>query len=248
MKSLIREFVESIILEQTALANPETSKNVLKKFPKSMKSIGIDPEKIDGLEVLGTGTRGTALSIDTGRVIKVTNDSREALAAASLLGKDVKNLVRYYDVFKLGDSGYYAIVQEKLESASKEEAKELNDALVTTGLPVWIKQADGSWDKAKQLTKKYISDQVKKKFKDKHDSPEAQEYVKRVNESWNSLVKKYGIRDLFETLTSLGIDFHDYHAGNMMKRNDGTIVLIDLGLSRVKNPGKIKTVAERCLS
>jgi len=232
------------LLEAEAPVTQEGAVALLKRFPKAMKRIGLDVSKLDSLPVLGTGTRGTALDIGNGKVLKVTNDAREAEASSVLVGKDLKNIVHVDAVWKLKDSPYYCIIQEKLNPLPAEKSNQFNQALVATGLPIWIKRANGNWDEAKKLTKEYILSQVKKKFKDNLNSPQAQEFARDINEKWNMLVKHFGLRDMFNTLTELGIDFHDYHAGNMMVRNDGTLVLIDLGMSKVRSGGNIETISQ----
>jgi hypothetical protein len=162
-----------------------------------------------------------------------------------MVGKNVKNIVSFYAVWQFGDTGLYGITQEKLQPLSDDEGNEFNKALVATGLPIWIKRAEGSWDRAKQLTKEYIIEQVKKKFGGDLTSNEAKEYAKNVNSKWNMLVTRFGIRDMFKTLSEFGIDFHDYHAGNMMQRTDGTMVLIDLGMSKIKGDGHVDAMNEK---
>lgn len=237
LRRLIRE---SIIREGYEPVSPEQAKEVLKKFPKGAKKLGI--QNVDALQPLGTGTQGTAFAVGD-KVLKVTKDAKEAHAASVLVGQHLKNIVQFYGVWSLGDTGLYAILQEKLAPLQSDEAKAFDNALVKTGIPVWIKRAGGDWDKVKQLTKEYIASSVKKKFKT-FDSPEAKEYVKNANESWNSLTRKYGLKDMFDTLNKAGIHFADYHAGNMMKREDGTLVLIDLGLSNVKGNGNIQAITQ----
>lgn len=231
-----------VLLEATI--NADNAKEILKRFPKGMQKIGITSKNIDSLSVLGVGTHGTAFELPDGKVLKITNDFKEASAAAALLGKNVKNIVNFYDAWQFGDTGIFGILQEKVEQLSSSEGEAFNKALIATAAPLWIKRAGGSWDTVKKLTKQHIVDSVKKKFKNNLNSPEAQQFVKNINEQWNLLVSKYGIKDMFETLNALGIEFHDYHAGNMMQRNDGTIVLIDLGISNVKGNGKLKTMTE----
>lgn len=238
LRSLVRE---SLLIEGPI--DPDQSKQLIKKFPKGMAALGIDPQKADKLQVLGTGNRGTALDLGD-KVLKVTNDSKEAEAASVIAGKDIKGIVRVYDVWQFGDTGAFGITQEKLQPLSKQEADEFNKALVSTGLPIWIKRSGGSWDKAKELTKQHVADQIKKKF-GSFSSPEAKAFAKAANEQWNMLVNKFGLKNTFQTLVSLGIDFHDYHAGNMMKRDNGDLVLIDLGLSRIQGAGKVKAINER---
>ena len=237
--------LRELLREENTPVAADDAKALLKKYPKGLARLGIDVKKVDSLPQLGTGTRGTAFDLGSGKVLKVTNDDREAQAASVLAGKDVKNVVRFFAVVRFGDSPYYGIVQEKLNPLPADAAKAFNDALVATGLPIWIKRANGSWDAAKKLTREYIFSQVKKKFGDNLNSPQAQEYARGINEKWNDLVRRYGLRDIFNTLTELGIDFHDYHAGNMMVREDGTLVLIDLGMSKIRSSGgKIDTITQ----
>ena len=229
--------LRSLLTEEHTPVDAEGAKELMKRFPKGLKRLGVDVSLVDSLPVLGTGTRGTAFDVGGGKVLKVTNDAQEAEAASMLVGKDVKNVVNFYAVMRFKDSPYFAVLQEKLKPLPAAQAKAFNDALVATGLPIWIKRANGSWDEAKKMTKQHILSTVKKKFPENLNSPQAQEYARSINAKWNDLVNRYGLQDIFNTLTELGIDFHDYHAGNMMMRDDGTMVLIDLGMSKIRKGG-----------
>jgi len=234
--SKVRKIIAEALLNENNESTDESSaKEVLKKFPKGMKALGVN--NVDSLKALGVGTRGTAFDVGNGKVLKLTNDEKEAGAASVLVGKNIKNIVNFYAVKRLKDTPYFVILQEKLEPLSSENSKAFNNALVATGLPIWIKRAEGSWDRAKFLTKDYIIGTVKKKFSGKLDSPEAKEFASKINSQWNTLVNTYGLKEMFKTLTDVGIDFHDYHAGNMMQRDDGTLVLIDLGMSKIRASG-----------
>jgi len=240
LRRLVRE---ALIFEakENKPVTPDEAKELLKRFPKGAAKLGI--KDVDSLQPIGTGTRGTVFEVGD-KVLKVTNDGKEAHAASILVGKNVSGVVNFYGVWSLGDTGTFAILQEKLQTISAEEGKSFNDALVTTAFPLWVKRAGGSWDKVKELTKEHIKETAKKKFKS-FTSPEAQKFIAHANEQWSLLVKKYGVKGLFETLTELGIDFHDYHAGNMMKRDDGTLVLIDLGMSNVRGTAAIQTITQQ---
>ena len=233
------------ISEASGAIKPEAAKELIKKFPKGMQKLGIDPSKADTLQVLGIGTRGTAFDLGN-RVLKITNDASEAAVANILKGKNLSNVVNFYDVWAFGDTGFFGITQEKLSALTAADAKKFNDAILATGLPVWMRSSEADWKKVKEKVKSFIVRQVKKKFPKNYNSQEAKDFVKTINDQWNLLVKEYKIRDLFNTLNSLGIGFHDYHAGNMMKRPDGSLVLIDLGMSKVAGPaGTIETIEER---
>lgn len=238
--SAVRALLESIVNE-AAVADEETSRDIIKKFSKGVTAMGVNVNK---LTPLATGTHGTAFDAGNGRVLKITNDEKEAAIAAALIGKDIKNIVKFFSVVHFKDTPYYAVLQEKLQPMPPQDGKRLNDLLVMTGLPLWIKRSGGSWDKVKELTKQYALSQVKKKFPEGHNSPEAQDFAKSIIGAWDTLIKQFRIKDMFNTLQELGIEFHDYHAGNMMLRGDD-IVLIDLGMSKLNGePGKIETVSE----
>lgn len=242
----LRQIIESNLLLEAV--DEQHAREVMMKFGRGMSQLGVPPESVDSLPLLGVGTHGSAFETPDGRVIKVTNDSKEAEAASALLGQFVPSIVNYYDVWEFGGTGLYGILQEKLVPLEAGEAKAFNDALVATGLPVWIRRAPGDWAKVKQLTRQHILSKVRKQFPDDHNSPEAQRFAHEINAQWNMLVQRYRVRNMFNTLDSLGIDFHDYHAGNLMKRPEtGELVLIDLGISviRVGAGGKMRSMNER---
>lgn len=221
---------------------------LVRSFPKGMAKLGVDVDALEGLQAW-TGTRGTAFDLGNGKILKITNDEKEAMTSSILVGKELPNIVKFYAVWRFKDTNFYGIMQEKLEPLPDADGKEFNDALIATRLPVWIHESGYDFEKAKELTKKYIISQVKKKFSSNPNSPEAQQYAHAINSKWNVLVKKFNMRDIFNTLKQLGIDFHDFHAGNLMRRQDGTLVLIDLGMSKVKGAtGNIETITQAATS
>lgn len=236
----LRHILEGNLLILEAAVGEEHAREIITRFSRGMSELGVPPENVGALPVLGIGTHGTAFEMPDGRVLKVTNDSKEAEAASMLLGQNVRNIVTFYDVWEFGETGLFGILQERVIPLEKGEAKAFNDALVATGLPVWIRRSPDDWDKVKEMTKDHIIRSIKKKFPDNHNSPEAQRFAHEVNAQWNMLIHKYGVRSMFETMNSVGIDFHDYHAGNLMKRPDGTLVLIDLGISAIRGGAAAK--------
>jgi hypothetical protein len=222
----------------------ESAKALIKKYAKGLKSAGINADNVESFPVMGIGTHGTAFGVGPDQVLKITNDAQEAAVANALLNVDLPNVVKFYDIWTFGDTGLFGILQEKLEPLPADDAQEFNDAMIATGLPVWVRQGKGSWDTVKKLIKGYVIKQLKKKFDDLK-GPEARAYADDINKKWSMLVDKYGVADMYKTLSGLGIDFHDYHAGNMMKRPDGTLVLIDLGISKLKGGGgQVRSIDE----
>jgi hypothetical protein len=243
---LLREVIKNLLIVEAAAIEEVEAREIIERFPKGLRKYGVDASKVKSFKKLGTGTRGTAFDVGGGKVLKVTNDLKETQAAAKLMGKDLPNIVKYFGVWKFGDSGTFGITQEFLYPISKEDGKELNAALVKTGLPVWLKKSGYDWDASKELVKKYVLDQVKSRFKGGETSEEAKAFAKEALVAWDLLVSKYKIRDMFKTLQGLGIDFHDFHAGNVMRRQDGSIVLIDLGYSKISgDDGAVDTINER---
>lgn len=240
LKRLRIVLAEALLSEDGPARKPPIGKDmaakVVSRFPKGMARMGIDVESLPGL-TSWTGTNGTAFDLGNGKVLKVTRDQKEAAASAVLVGKELENVVRIYAVWRFKDTNFYGILQEKLEPLPAAEGKEYDDAIVATRLPVWIHKSGYDFEKAKELTKQYIVSQVKEKFKDNLNSPEAQQFARAINDKWNLLVKKYNMRGMFNTLKELGVNFVDFHAGNLMRRPDGTLVLIDLGQSKVTGTG-----------
>ncbi len=214
----------------------EMAAKIVSKFPKGMAKFGIDAKAISAMESW-TGTNGTAFDLGNGKVFKITRDQKEAATSAVLIGKELTNIVRIYAVWRFKDTNFYGILQEKLEPLPDADGKAFNDALVATRLPVWIHKSGYDFEKAKEMTKQFIISQVKERFKDNANSPEAQKFAHSINDKWNMLVKRFNMREMFNTLKQLGIDFADFHAGNLMRRPDGTLVLIDLGQSKVTGGG-----------
>jgi serine/threonine protein kinase len=241
----LKAIINETILHENATVTAEDALEIVKKFPKGLKKLGIDVDNFKSYKVLGTGTRGTAFLVGD-KVFKITNDAKEAQAASVIQGKNEKSLVNVYSVVHFADTEYYGILQEKLDPLPDDIGKEYNQALIKTAVPVWIAKSNGDWNKVKEMTKDHIRNKIKEKFgKDAEvSSPEVREFVKSVNESWNLLVNTYFIRDMFNTLQKYGIRFHDFHAGNLMIRGDGQLVLIDLGMSKVQGTGDISTLSE----
>ncbi len=185
---------------------------------------------------LGTGTRGAAFDIGGGRVLKITADDQEAQAANRLRahrGK-LKHIANIYDVFEFRDNAVYGIVQDLVQKISAQEAKEVNDSLIATGLPVWLKKSGHDWEEAKKL----VIDWLRKKAKRLSNPDEARELLTKANESWQLLVNKYHLKEMIQELGSVGIKFQDFHAGNVMKNPAGDYVLIDIGYSQVSGAEK----------
>lgn len=201
--------------------------------------------------LLGVGTKGTAFDIGAGKTLKVTSDDEEAVAANKIkqLG-ELKHVYRVFDVFQFRDTGYYGIVQELLKpmaglpktglqfgDAVTGPAADFNEAL--TKLDFWqcVDRA-ASW----QDVRKNVIDRTQARAA-KMAPGAAQTYLKQANEAWQ-FIREMGVDEMFKELQSAGIEFRDYHAGNIMQRPNGDWVIIDLGYSRVEG-GRQPDVLEK---
>lgn len=220
------------------------AKKVMLKYPIGMKKIGLSSEQIKSLSPLGIGTRGVAFALGD-KVLKITNDKAEAEASSVLKNANNPSLTQYYKIWEFGNTGIYGIIQEKLNPLPENEGQIFNRALVKTRLPIWIAKSNYNFDKAKVMAQKYLKDTLKKKL-EKGDISKEQipNWMEDVNTAWNLMSSTYNMRNLVKTLGEFGIKFHDYHAGNIMQRDDGSLVLIDIGMSKIQGNTNVETIEE----
>lgn len=241
----------------------------IKKNAEKLAKKGIN---VNSLRPIGTGTRGIAYDVGGDRVMKVTNDAQEAIAANKLKGLNLKRVVKIFDVFRFPDSDprlkeIYGVVQEKLEPldgsdnvgggkvlAVSGEAAELNDILMELQLPQTIAKSY-DWDVVAKTIRDHVSTEVRRKYPqfatDDIDRKYAEKYAEKMNGLWNTVTKKFHIDDMVRELSAKGIRFHDYHAGNIMKRTNGDYVVIDIGYSKVaggKEPPVLEKIVEGIIS
>lgn len=215
------------------------SEILLKTNKDKLAKKGID---VNQVKKLGSGTMGVAYDIGNGKVLKITNDPREAKASGILVGKDIPNIVKIYDLWKFPNANYYGIIIEKLLPFDDNEAKQvtyliqqlgikskqeadylgIDQKYFATGFPGLLAASDGSFTKAQLLLAKLLA----KRF---YGQPNAEQLKNEAIQRFQALMNQYKMVDLFRSLKALGIKFFDFHGGNMGKRSDGSLVLFDLG-------------------
>ena len=117
-------------------------------FPDLDKVLSKHDIDVSKLKMIGRGDKGTAFS-DGNVVVKVTEDSREAMASANIIGADIPNVNHIYAVYKFGreipyqeegdeepiSTPYYLIIQDildtKLNRNEKVAANSVGDFLVS---------------------------------------------------------------------------------------------------------------------
>jgi len=196
---------------------------LLKSMPAAM-ALGLrDPLA----QRLGRGSFGAAYAIELDgnkSVLKFTRDPTEAQASAFLRGKRHKNVVDIYETWSLNWTherslrGWYVVHRGYLNPLSKRDAK-IMDTL-------WLIYGDTSLDLSfprkqhRAMTAKWqncIRDAMEDAgFRTQPLMDRAMVVLRETSECVHAL-------------HSLGIDWEDIHSGNLMRRNDGTLVVADVG-------------------
>lgn len=237
----------------------QDANSVIRAFSDKLQKKGIN---VSNLKKLGSGTKGVAFDMGD-RVLKVTKDRREAQTSGYIIGKQLPNVVNIFDVFKFPGIDWYGVILEKLNPLPKEAADKLTNAVTQTKFPYYLSKApNDNWNEAmKLMAKSLMSEFTGQAYKEIPDAdpknggqgvndPRIKNYLQSeimttVN-NFNKLTQEYKMRPLFKTLKSLGITFYDFHGGNYGLRDDGTLVLFDLGLS--KSPGQVPGELQEAIS
>jgi hypothetical protein len=183
----------------------------LEEYEESLKKAGV---KISGEpRVLGDdrGAQGTPVDIG-GTVLKFTRDRTEANASYRIKGKKLKNVANIYNVYELGDEHVYVIHQELLQPLDMQI--KTNWSMFRVPISIYFKT------KSKEKALQSGMENIDWNFPGNHSLRDT--FISVLHQSLNAA----------EELMSNKIIAPDRHSDNVMQRDDGTIVLIDLGLSR----------------
>ncbi len=172
-------------------------------------------------KLLGSGGMGSAFEIKNGKVLKVTIDDSEAKAMNIVKNYPHPNIVKVNRVFKVKGNNRYFIDQEKLLPIPKEFKFGKAETL-----EIFYSFA------SQKLKKMNVKDAIKKTQEDFKEYDE--NHIKK--EKWfnsNKEAQKLILDTLKATkhLQQLGINFQDFHMGNILRDKNGNYKLIDLGLS-----------------
>lgn len=183
---------------------------------------------------LGSGANGHAFvqKDDPTKVLKITIDDTEANACARLVGVELKNVAKIFEVYKLKISARtkYLIVQERLNEFSSQE-----EMYIDTLFYMWEDYDSidiAKYKNFKQFWEHYLDFLSSKNIgRCAADAGMATEDFKKLLSSKKFLIIA---EQLFNGLRELGknkIKFYDYHAGNVLKDRQGNLKIIDLGVS-----------------
>lgn len=185
--------------------------------------------------VLGYGEHGTAFDLGD-MVLKLTDDRKEATAAAKLRDAPKDFAVHVEAVFELGTTRVYGVYQEKLQPLPAHARSSIERAMVQLDFREALEDGGNVHDFV-------IS--FEGTMRELQAGGEEREMGKM--RSAYGVLERYGIFEIARGLESMGISFSDYKTngkndtGNLMMR-DGKVVVIDLGNSKVAGGGKIDVV------
>ncbi len=193
---------------------------------------------------IAAGTRGETYLCADGKVLKITMDRSEAAASLKVQGKDLPGVVKVYKVFCFpGDLGFYGILQERLFPLSSADENRLSWANKVIGNVLSNNGGIAVYRHGWQEMVKKIGQSLVKLG------------VKKGDQLYNNVTlclrtySELGIKQMMESLVGIGVAFHDYHPGNVMRRTDGSFVITDLGASIVNGENDIpvleKNINER---
>ncbi len=210
---------------------------------KKLLAKGID---IKGAKQIGSGGNGKAYQLKNGDIFKITADESEAKTSNYIKKLNTKHLVKIKDVFKFPPNAnlpgtFYGVLQEKLFPLPKEQGMN-----IAYGVAKIRYLADGDyyvlfrpWHEVRSI----VADTI---VKWEHNESLKKKYNKRDIEEGIIAVRfldSIGFGNIINELYDNDIEFGDFGAGNIMKRTDGTLVLIDLGGdSRVPEQDNIETI------
>lgn len=199
--------------------------HVLMNARKAIQPLGIlDPLS----QRLGEGSFGTAYEVKLlpGKrsVLKFTRDPTEAQASAFLAGKFSKHVVDIYQTWSLNWThekslrGWYAVHRAYLNPLSKKDAKLMHI--------LWVLYEDMEIDlKFPRPAHQRMTDKWKSYIREELDAQgmHTQQNLAR------TMTLLSEVSACVHALHDLGIDWEDIHADNMMRRDDGTMAIGDVG-------------------
>lgn len=189
--------------------------NVLQTFSKQLLAL----KKIDITKIhkIGSGAGGIAFELENNNVLKITHDADEARTSNLLKNKKIPGIIFIKDVWQFPNQNLYGIIMEKIIPFKQWP----NDTMKNS-----IEEIVDSFN-IKDLLQKHGSDS-NKIWKEISTSP-----LFKLAGNPEDLQRAFLlIFEILNTLKKVGISsFFDLHLDNLGKRNNGEIVLFDLGFS-----------------
>lgn len=162
--------------------------------------------------MLGSGTDGIAFELQNGRVLKITTNKPEAEAANKVLNQFKGSAPK--NIVQIFEVFYFTKAQ-----VPQQQKEAIEDKTAPGKIPKSVAQQSNAPQPAAQQT-----------------SDESQTQLN----NFIKIAQEFKLPDMMMQLSKLGIQFSDFHDGNIMKRKNGEYVINDLGRSAgglaVQNP------------
>lgn len=209
---------------------------VLQAFAGKLAKRGYN---VSDAKELGSGYNGIAFAYaDPKRVLKITMDDTEALAANHLKGKKLQRVIPIYDVFQFPTKGkvWYGIIEAKAGKLSPQDKThfDLYVRFILNNMNISIEQhiENSVWTMPWGEIKTRILENTK-------GDPEDFETAK----TGFAFLEDLGFDKLLKELKDNAVEYFDVHGDNFMIYN-GKFVLVDLG-GNSRSPGLEPDLLER---
>ena len=211
---------------------------------------------VAGMQRTGdSGQMGVAFASGD-KVLKATTDELEAATSMVLKGRPTRYIGRVLDSFLIDDAELaapvYGIVMERLTPLSPDEAEEVTSvfSLIQGDSAAGVKVendplealAHGDVDRMIEYTRMRLDAEIRRdlEFPPGTQNPKKQRrfaaLMEQKYQEIKTVLERFRIKAMVDELRSLGIEYADFKAANIMKRG-GEYVAIDIGKS--KSSGKL---------
>jgi len=187
---------------------------------------------------LGQGSYGAAYQYGTDKVIKMTTDPSEAKTSAGLINKHTKYICKIYRVLRWPRLSSIKVS----EDLPREQLKIYPTMfwIIQEYLPGRVERESGYAENLDsflddEATYKTIDDYIKGFINDEEMKEDFASYSEDYNIKSKDIDALIG---MLQELNALGIQFYDFHIGNLMRNYSGALKLIDIGKSKSRGGAK----------
>jgi hypothetical protein len=168
---------------------------------------------LEVVECLGEGLQGQAFLMNSGQVLKVTNDESEYFVCTSLINKSVKHIYKIYSTYRLRVNGgdLFGILEERLDTS---EVESLNEFQMVTEFP--------------NSCMLFINDNTYSNPSDYSELRSEADSIIRAYPKYTFFVNQY--LEMTLACLNVGVSNSDMHSGNVGRKGDH-LVVFDLGFS-----------------
>ena len=173
-------------------------------------------EQVD--KFIGHGALGYAYLLNSGRVLKLTEDKNEInlIYNLSKLSSIPRSLMTYYNIGKVEDTEYFYILMDYVEPLSDDEKSAVNI--------FYMNRIQYKKDYYENIMNEYLAGHIEEWFEKRFTSNKKDEYIRICH----YLLPH--IRNIVKDLKKHKIKVTDFHGGNLgWDKGHNNLILFDLG-------------------